>query len=194
MRRGHRASYQSANRRLSSNSKSTRQLKAQIKRQLQIALDAGRRFTESCWRTKQNASVPNFHKSPVDLDEIAATIVSMCKDNTWHHVVPKKWLHDLRDRMAADCTRRWTLAYMATNAERIERATGTTLYFATPHHAWERGTNENTNGLLRQYLPKGQSMAGVTQHDCTRIARALNTQPRKRHHYQTPESRYAELP
>jgi IS30 family transposase len=76
---------------------------------------------------------------------------------------------------------------------RIEAATGTTVYFATPHHAWERGTNENTNGLLRQYLPKGQSMAGVTQQDCTRIARALNTRPRKRHHYHTPEDRYATL-
>jgi IS30 family transposase len=76
---------------------------------------------------------------------------------------------------------------------RIERATGTTVYFATPHHAWERGTNENTNGLLRQYLPKGQSMAGVTHQDCTRIARALNTRPRKRHHYRTPEDCYARL-
>ena len=76
---------------------------------------------------------------------------------------------------------------------RIEQATGATFYFATPHHAWERGTNENTNGLLRQYLPKGQSMAGVTQRDCTRIARALNARPRKRYHYQTPEDRYATL-
>jgi IS30 family transposase len=76
---------------------------------------------------------------------------------------------------------------------RIERETGTTFYFATPHHAWERGTNENTNGLLRQYLPKGQSMASLTQHDCTRIARALNTRPRKRHHYRTPEDCYAKL-
>ncbi len=76
---------------------------------------------------------------------------------------------------------------------RIEAATGTTFYFATPHHARERGTNKNTNGLLRQYLPKGQSMARLTPCDCTRIARALNTRPRKRHHYQTPEARYATL-
>ena len=75
---------------------------------------------------------------------------------------------------------------------RIEQATGTTVYFAT-HHAWERGTNENTNGLVRQYLPKGQSMAGVTQQDCTRIARALNTRPRKRHDFRTPEDCYATL-
>jgi IS30 family transposase len=76
---------------------------------------------------------------------------------------------------------------------RIEAATGTRFYFATPHHAWERGTNENTNGLLRQYLPKGASMAHLTQRDCTRIAKALNTRPRKRHHFQTPEERYATL-
>lgn len=76
---------------------------------------------------------------------------------------------------------------------RIEQATGATFYFATPHHAWERGTNENTNGLLRQYLPKGASMGRLTQRDCTRIAKALNTRPRKRHHYQTPEERYATL-
>ena len=52
----------------------------------------------------------------------------------------------------------------------IEAATGTLFYFATPHHSWERGTNENTNGLMRQYLPKRQSMAHVTQADCDAIA------------------------
>jgi transposase, IS30 family len=74
---------------------------------------------------------------------------------------------------------------------RLERATATRFYFATPHHAWERGTNENTNGLVRQYLPKRQSMAYLTQHECNRIAAKLNRRPRKRLGYRTPEECYA---
>jgi IS30 family transposase len=69
----------------------------------------------------------------------------------------------------------------------IEKATGVKFYFATPHHAWERGTNENTNGLIRQYLPKGTSMARLSQQQCDDIANELNTRPRKRHGYKTPE-------
>lgn len=72
----------------------------------------------------------------------------------------------------------------------IERATTTRFYFATPHHAWERGTNENTNGLIRQYLPKRKSMARLTQHECNAIARKLNRRPRKRLGYRTPEECY----
>lgn len=73
---------------------------------------------------------------------------------------------------------------------KLERATSTRFYFATPHHAWERGTNENTNGLVRQYLPKRQTMAHLTQHDCNRIATKLNRRPRKRLGYRTPEECY----
>jgi len=72
----------------------------------------------------------------------------------------------------------------------IERATGTRFFFATPHHAWERGTNENTNGLIRQYLPKGASMARLTQHQCNAIAQQLNRRPRKRLGFRTPEECY----
>jgi IS30 family transposase len=72
----------------------------------------------------------------------------------------------------------------------IERATQARFYFATPHHAWERGTNENTNGLLRQYLPKRQSMASLSQDDCNAIARKLNARPRKRLRYRTPQECY----
>ena len=74
----------------------------------------------------------------------------------------------------------------------IEAATGTRFYFATPHHSWERGTNENTNGLIRQYLPKRQSMAHVTQADCDAIAAKLNARPRKRLGYRTPEECYGQ--
>jgi len=74
----------------------------------------------------------------------------------------------------------------------VEAATGVVFYFATPHHAWERGTNENTNGLIRQYLPKRTSLAPVTQADCDRIAYELNTRPRKRLGYKTPEERYVQ--
>ncbi len=69
----------------------------------------------------------------------------------------------------------------------VERTTGLTFYFATPYHAWERGSNENLNGLLRQYLPKRTSLAGLTQHHCNALARRLNTRPRKRLGYRTPE-------
>lgn len=75
------------------------------------------------------------------------------------------------------------------NYPAIETATGVTVYFAQPHHPWERGTNENTNGLIRQYLPKGVSMADVTQAQCNMIAYKLNTRPRKRYGYDTPQQR-----
>ena len=72
----------------------------------------------------------------------------------------------------------------------IEAATGARFYFATPHHSWERGTCENTNGLLRQYLPKKKSLARLSQADCDRIARRLNDRPRKRLDYLTPAECY----
>ena len=63
-------------------------------------------------------------------------------------------------------------------------------YFATPYHSWERGSNENLNGLIRQYLPKGVCMSGVTQTDCNYVALKLNSRPRKRHGYRTPQEVY----
>jgi len=70
--------------------------------------------------------------------------------------------------------------------QQIEEATGVTIYFATPYHSWERGTNENTNGLIRQYLPKRTSMRTLTQARCNAIAGALNNRPRKRYRFRTP--------
>jgi IS30 family transposase len=71
----------------------------------------------------------------------------------------------------------------------LEQALGVQCYFAYPHHPWERGSNENFNGLLRQYFPKRKSLARVRQADCDRITTKLNQRPRKRHGYQTPIQR-----
>lgn len=75
----------------------------------------------------------------------------------------------------------------------IEDATDVTIYFATPYHSWERGTNENTNGLIRQYLPKGQSMESLTQARCNAIALKLNRRPRKRYGFMSPLERIEQL-
>lgn len=75
--------------------------------------------------------------------------------------------------------------------ETLERLFGVTCYFATPYHSWERGANENLNGLLRQYLPKGQCLRWVSQTQCDQIAKQLNARPRKRHNFTTPRDVFA---
>jgi transposase, IS30 family len=75
--------------------------------------------------------------------------------------------------------------------KKLEAVVDTRCYFATPHHSWERGSNENANGLFRQYAPKRTSMEHLTQRDCQRIADKLNRRPRKRLGFRTPEEVYA---
>ena len=71
--------------------------------------------------------------------------------------------------------------------ERIERTTGLRVYYATPYHSWQRGTNENTNGLLRFYFPKKSSFRDITQKQLDEVVCEINTRPRKRLGYKTPE-------
>ena len=76
--------------------------------------------------------------------------------------------------------------------KQLEELFPITCYFANPYHSWERGTNENTNGLIRQYLPKKSCMKKLTQATCDRIAYKLNTRPRKRLGFKTPYEVYYE--
>lgn len=69
---------------------------------------------------------------------------------------------------------------------RVARETGAEFYFCSPHHPWEKGTVENTNGLVREYFPKGTDFASVADEDVARVYDAINRRPRKRLGWRTP--------
>ncbi len=70
--------------------------------------------------------------------------------------------------------------------EDFQRVTGIQVSFADPYASWQRGLNEQINGLIRQYIPKGYTMADITDHGIARIERKLNNRPRKALGYETP--------
>ncbi len=76
---------------------------------------------------------------------------------------------------------------------RITRQTGVQVYFADPHAPWQRGSNENINGLLREYLPKGTDLSVYTPAQLQAIQDELNDRPRKRFSYRTPREQVAKL-
>ena len=75
----------------------------------------------------------------------------------------------------------------------ISKALNATVYFANPYHAWERGLNENTNGLVRQYFPKKTDFSKLTHEEVQNVEYLLNTRPRKNLQYQTPIEVFLQL-
>ena len=87
----------------------------------------------------------------------------------------------------------WDQGKEMADHRRFSVETGVEVYFCDPRSPWQRGSNENTNGLLRQYFPKGKSLAAVTQADLDEVARKLNDRPRQTLGFRTPAEKLTEL-
>ena len=74
--------------------------------------------------------------------------------------------------------------------QQIKERLGIPVYFCAPHHPWEKGTNENTNGLLRGFFPKGRSLDGATDAEANAAYAMLNRRPRKRFGWKCPQDAF----
>ena len=86
----------------------------------------------------------------------------------------------------------WDRGKEMADHQRFSLATDVDVYFCDPQQPWQRGSNENTNGLLRQYFPKGMDMSNIHQNRLNAVARQLNERPRETLHFQTPAERFSQ--
>jgi IS30 family transposase len=103
----------------------------------------------------------------------------------------KRSITTLPDQLRRSLT--WDQGSEMSEHRRFSVETGVDVYFCDPRSPWQRGSNENTNGLLRQYFPRRESLAGVTQEQLDEVAAKLNRRPRKTLGFKTPAEKLAEL-
>jgi IS30 family transposase len=150
-----------------------------------------------------NRSLPGHWEGDLIMGARQASAIGVLVERTTRFVVlvalPDKAWHDserFADLAAAQISalpehlRRsmaWDRGFEMVHAHvEFEKKAGLTVYFCDPHSPWQRGTNENTNGLLRQYFPKGTSLTSYSQDDLDAIADRLNGRPRKTLDWETP--------
>ena len=101
-----------------------------------------------------------------------------------------KHAHKLPQELYQSLT--WDRGKEMADHKRFTLATDIKVYFCDPQNPWQRGSNENTNGLLRQYFPKGTDISSYSQAKLNAVARRLNERPRKTLNYETPAERFAQ--
>jgi IS30 family transposase len=120
-------------------------------------------------------------------------LAGLGNDGTTEHVIAalKERIRDLPRHLAQSLT--WDQGKELSAHARFSEETGLDVYFCDPHSPWQRGSNENTNGLLRQYLPKGADLAARSQVELDAIATQLNGRPRQTLGWMTPAEKMEEL-